>query len=149
VRKVALDSTANANHPVVTQIDTWYGAGNGQFDGQRVPAGWNQTTADADVFRKVVRKSCRGCHITSSLPFDTAAAFRGAAALIGQDIKANRMPHALQTQRLFWQSAQPTTLASYFSSFNDPTLDAAAADIRAGSPNDIVTLDPQLIEASF
>jgi hypothetical protein len=147
VRTVAADVsvTQNPAHPVLTQIDKWYEPGDGVFHGENVPTGW-EAEGDKGVFQSVVRKSCRGCHMTSPLSFDSAEAFRNLGGLIGQDIKNNVMPHALQTQRLFWQSGQPKILADYFS---DNELHGVAADIAAGGPNNIVTLDPHLIQATF
>ncbi|HXI52486.1 MAG TPA: hypothetical protein VNH84_13315 [Candidatus Saccharimonadales bacterium] len=56
------------------------------------------------------------------------------------------MPHALQTQRLFWQSGQPAVLANYFRNNGHPD---GGDYIATGSRTNIVTLDPQLIASTF
>lgn len=145
VRTVAAGVTQNPAHPVVTQIDKWYEAGDGRFHGEAVPTGW-AAPADVGVFQSVVRKSCRGCHMTSGFSFDSAEAFIQSRLDIAQDIKSHAMPHALQTQRLFWQSGQPTILADYFRNKGFPDV---ANDIATAGPTNIVTLDPHLIQASF
>jgi hypothetical protein len=144
VRTVAAN-VKNAEHPVVTQIDKWYEAGNGVFNGEAVPTGW-AAPEDAAVFKSVVRKSCRGCHMTSAFSFDSAEAFIASRTDIRDDIVSHAMPHALQTQRLFWQSGQPAMLANWFKDKNFPDI---AEDIAAAGPTNLVTLDPHLIQASF
>lgn len=137
------------NTSLTSQIDTWYGSSGGatlpanNFDGSRVVAGWQGAVG---VYQSVVRPSCRGCHMTSVVRFDTATDFLNQADSIGTQVKNHIMPHALQTQRLFWQSGQPAALANYF---NGNGHSAAGSDVAAGSPTNIVTLDPHLIPTNF
>lgn len=137
------------NQSLTTQIDAWYGNNSGatlpanNFNGNGIVPGWQGA---AGVYQSVVRRSCRGCHMTSFLRFDSATDFLDNADRIGSDLKGHVMPHALQTQRLFWQSGQPAVLADYF---NNNGHAAAGADVTAGAPTNIVTLDPHLIQSSF
>jgi hypothetical protein len=146
VREVAVGLQ---NESLKSQIDAWYGNSGGatlpanNFNGNGIVSGWQGA---ADVYQKVVRPSCRGCHMTSAVRFDSAADFLSLAPTIGADIKGHVMPHALQTQRLFWQSGQPAVLANYFKNNGQS---AAGDDIAAGSPTNIVTLDPHLIPPTF
>lgn len=136
------------NSSITDQIDAWYG-NNGSatlpandFNGDGVVSGWQNGVG---IYQSVVRRSCRGCHMTSALRFNSETDFLNQAETIGSDIKNHVMPHALQTQRLFWQSGQPTALANYFRSNGHPT---AGDDIAAAGPANIVTLDPHLIVQS-
>lgn len=143
VREVAVGVK---NSSVTDQLDAWYKNTDhlpalpaNKFDGSQVVAGWRGSEG---IYQSVVRPSCRGCHVTSALKFDSATEFLANAELIGTDIRNHVMPHALQTQRLFWQSGQPKQLADYF---NDKLKTQAAIDVAAGSPANIVTLDPHLL----
>jgi len=147
VRQIATRGN-NPGHPIAAQIERWYGAsigGNliGTFNSSAVPPGWD-TNADREVYRQVIRPSCRGCHLASaSLQFEDASTFP--IALAANDLANHAMPHALQTQRLFWQSNQPSILATWFTAKQQPS---AAATLRAAGPGNIVTLDPHLIAAA-
>lgn len=142
VREIAVGV---GNQSLTGQIDAWYG-NNGastlppnSFNGSGVVAGWQGSES---IYQSVVRPSCRGCHMTSVVRFDSAADFLGSADLIASDVAGHVMPHALQTQRLFWQSGQPKQLANYFTS-NGKT--AAGSVVAAAAPTNIVTLDPHLL----
>jgi hypothetical protein len=140
VRHVAQSVSGSSTHPIVKQIDGWYLTGN--FDSNFVPSGWD-TDADRDVYRQVIRPSCRSCHIASPFTFDGVADFPIPTA--SQRLADHSMPHALQTQREFWQSGQPTTLENWFRAKGDT---AAANLLHAAGPGSIVTLDPHLITAA-
>jgi hypothetical protein len=136
------------NSSLTDQIDAWYLNSShaatlpaNNFDGSKVVSGWQGSES---IYQSVVRPSCRGCHMTSQVRFDAAADFLLKAGDIGTDIRDHTMPHALQTQRLFWQSGQPKQLADYFIA-NQKTQ--AATDVTAGSPANIVTLDPHLLSS--
>lgn len=149
VRKVAV---ALGNLAVRDQIDGWYlnpthvSTLRGAFWSSYVPPGWETSAADTNIYRDVVRSACRNCHIASGINFDTAAQFKAFASLIANDVRSNVMPHALQTQRTFWQSPQRLALANYFRSQGDTTN----GDLIAGAdPGKIITLDPQMIMATM
>jgi hypothetical protein len=149
VRKVAV---AQGNISLRDQIDGWYlnpshvSTLRGAFWSPYVPPGWQDSAADTDVYQSVVRTACRNCHIASGISFDTAAQFKALASLIANDVRNNVMPHALQTQRTFWQSPQRLALANYFRSQGDATN----GDLIAGAdPGKIITLDPPMIMATM
>jgi hypothetical protein len=54
------------------------------------------------------------------------------------------MPHALQTQREFWQSGQRDPLETYF---RNSEKSGAADNLHSAGPDTIITLDPQIIAA--
>ncbi len=147
VRKVA---SAAGGTSLVTQLDGWYGNAShlptlsGSFDSSYVPPGWNNSNAERDVYRNVVRRSCRGCHVVSPISFDAASGFP--AASVSNLLLSHSMPHALQTQRQFWQSGQPLALESYFNSIGET---AAASTLHGAGPDRIVTLDPDLIDVTL
>ena len=138
------------NHPIYAQIQGWYGNTNlgslsGNFRPEFVPDGWDDTSEDIVAYRSVVRPSCRACHMASqSFPFNTAASFP--AALASNLLESNSMPHALQTQREFWQSGQPVALETWFTQKGETE---AANTLRAAGPKNIVTLDPHLIATAI
>ena len=152
-RKVAYKSTNNVEHPVVRQIDGWYGNLQSRnqelvhdFDSSYVPDGWDDTADDVAVYRAVVRRSCRGCHVTSAFfPFETASDFAAFGGVIALDVGNHLMPHALQTQRQFWQSSQPLALENYFRVVGQSGI---ADSIKTAGPGRIITLDPPLILAA-
>jgi hypothetical protein len=68
------------------------------------------------------------------------------ASLIAADVRNNVMPHALQTQRMLWQSPQRLALADYFRGQGD----TANGDVIAGAdPGKLIRLDPQMIMATI
>lgn len=150
VRKVAVE-VGGVESPVVQQIDGWYGNTShkttlsGTFNSAYVPPGWSGSSTDIDAYRNVVRPSCRGCHIVSGLNFSDAGSFLALSPLVANDVLANTMPHALQTQRLFWQSSQPLHLENYLRAYG---YSDAANTLRKAGPGRVVTLDPPLIYAA-
>jgi hypothetical protein len=137
--------------PIVKQIDGWYGNSGspiltGNFKSSYVPPGWSGTQQDIDIYRQVVRPSCRGCHLTNAFTFDDAAQFRALSTFVANDISSLKMPHALQTQRDFWQSSQPLYLENYFRSIG--AVDAANT-VRLARPGFVVTLDPPQIMSAL
>jgi hypothetical protein len=153
VRRVAYRSTNDVDHPVVRQIDGWYDnfahrseALLTDFDSSYVPDGWDDTASDITAYQTVVRPSCRGCHITSPFSFESSAQFGALASLIATDLGSHSMPHALQTQRLFWQSGQVNALETYFRAIGQH---AAADALYSADPDLVVTLDPPLILSVF
>jgi hypothetical protein len=164
-RTVAL-TAANVNHPIVQQVDVWHGNTNhaatlvNNFDApglgnNQVPLGWQsnaspQKERDIAVYKAVVRRSCRGCHMAlkssdkPQLGFETANEFLFYADLSAFYIKNHLMPHALQTQREFWQSGQRDPLETYF---RNSEKSGAADNLHSAGPDTIITLDPQIIAA--
>jgi hypothetical protein len=164
-RKVAV-GTANVNHSIVQQIDLWHGNTNhsatlvNNFDAaglgnNKVPPGWEsnaspQKERDIAVYKTVVRRSCRGCHmalknnVKPNLRFETANEFLFYADSSAAFIKLHLMPHALQTQREFWQSGQRDPLETYF---RDSGKSEAANTLHSAGPDTIVTLDPHIMSA--
>jgi hypothetical protein len=163
-----------ASHSIVLQIDGWHGNTNHStilsrnFDdaglgNNYVPKGWledpnadaAQRARDAAVYKTVVRRSCRGCHMSlkhnepnnakPNLRFETATEFRNLSPLSAALIAQHKMPHALQTQRDFWQSGQRDALETYWR--NTPNLSSAADLLHAAGPDRVVTLDPHIIAA--
>jgi hypothetical protein len=156
-RKVAFRSAGYTATAVTTQIDGWYGNVNseilsGNFNAGYVPAGW---ASAPDFYYSVVRRSCRGCHMTlpkldannqlNALRFESSNDFNAYAAASAGALRNHFMPHALQSQREFWLSSQPAKLANYLNS-----VDSAAATLfQSASPLDVVTLDPPAIMAAI
>jgi hypothetical protein len=153
--------------PIANQIDGWYGntehspSLSGNFEPAYVPDGWkaNAPGGDPSAYFNVVRRSCRGCHIATGLPFDDAASFLNLANPVTDpnnpsgppliplvdDLVGHTMPHALQAQREFWLSSQPVQLESYLRAQGKTV---AADRLHAqGGPGTIVTLDPPQIHA--
>lgn len=137
VRDVATLSGTAAGDVIREQLDAWYGDSyvgrvyQQEFDSEAVVSGWS-SPGDKEVFQSVVRPYCRNCHMAGVFSFNSAAAFPSAAAIT--DICNVTMPHALQTSRLFWQSAAPRTLEAYLST-----------DLTSCNPGSYITLDPQMI----
>lgn len=161
VRNVAENSGNNPNNVLSDQIDGWYhntahtttATGSfdlsGSFDSSYLPAGWDSTQTSASVdaanlYRDVVRPSCRGCHLVNSIPFDSEADFVDFASLAVGRITAYQMPQSLQAIRNFWQSDQPSSLENYLRANG---LGTEANSLHAGGPGDVATLDPPLIFA--
>lgn len=155
VRKVAV-GVAGPSTPIVNQIDGWYGnvshspVLSGSFDPAYVPAGWGSAP---DVYFQVARRSCRGCHMTfpnssppNALQFESAQNFIDQGVQIAADLVSHTMPHALQTQREFWQSSQPLQLETFL---RNAGAVGAANLLSGGSATDVVTLDPPLISALY
>jgi hypothetical protein len=151
VRKVAV-VVGGPESPIVTQIDGWYQNSthgstlSGAFSSSYVPPGWSNSQLDTDIYRQVVRPSCRGCHISTGITFSDAASFVAFAPSIANDVQNNVMPHALQTQRLFWQSSQPLALERYLRANGKGTEADIVGKSRAGN---IITLDPPLIMSAL
>jgi len=118
IRAAALSKTSRPLNAISDQLNVWYdrdssGTFLGNFHSERVPAGWDDNNGPtANLYRSVVRPSCRGCHVAliSPIPgiqFNSEPDFTRFASTIASDLVAYRMPQALQTIREFWQSPQP------------------------------------------
>jgi hypothetical protein len=89
-------------------VEGWYGgpALDRSFDGEFVPSGWRPPLAPAEapgLYLDVVKAACRGCHVQTTLPFDTYADFASRAEDIARlTCDEAHMPLALRTYGLFW-----------------------------------------------
>jgi hypothetical protein len=89
-------------------VEGWYGGPSltRPFDGAFVPPGWQPPQAPADapqLYLGVVKASCRGCHVQTTLPFDTYTEFASRVDEIQQRVcDEAHMPLALRTFGLFW-----------------------------------------------
>lgn len=153
VRKVAALSGSPGASSLKAQLDGWYSNTPGSnaktevfenpFNPAFVPAGWSTASS---VYSSVVRGSCRNCHmVQGTFPFDTSAQFLSVANASAVDLCAYRMPHALQSVRLFWQSTEPDALKAFY---NANGQSGAASSLGNCGPGDVATLDPQHIMAS-
>jgi hypothetical protein len=158
VWKVAARSGSDSNGSVKNQLDGWYHNAalhqsdnrsevfENNFDSTFVPAGWQSASS---IYTSVVRPSCRNCHMANVIhPFDTEAQFTPLAGLVASDLCGYRMPHSLQSVRLFWQSGEPAALEAYW---NQPAVgqSGAANQLHGCGPGNVATLDPPAILASF
>jgi len=144
VRKVA-DFSQNAGGTAIkTQLDGWYR--NGTFDSTFVPAGWSANQTAINVYRSVVRRSCRTCHISNAkgVTFDDESTFQQTAVATAGYLCGYQMPHSLQSLRQFWLSTAPADLESYFRAVGQT---AAADQLHGCGPGDVATLDPPLVQA--
>jgi hypothetical protein len=104
---------------------------------------WNHDGVTAAAYTKVVRRSCRACHVSDdAFSFDTESQFRSLALTAASDICNFQMPHSLQTLREFWQSTAPAALESYYRSVGQSV---AADRLHGCGPGTVSTLDPHLI----
>ncbi|MCB9831128.1 MAG: hypothetical protein H6807_01540 [Planctomycetes bacterium] len=150
------EAILSTNPPLAIRelIEGWYGGFGLPDDNQNtrfVPPGW---ASDPELYRAVVAKSCRMCHMGRSSPtldFNAAADFTAQQGkisgplLFGPSPSGFRMPHAERTFERFWLSTspqQPMLLASAFQNgvyvgLGDPAtrlyVDAAAAGANDGS----------------
>ena len=96
-------------------IEGWYGGSTLPLPTQSsdfVPDGWS---GERDVYRTVIARSCRSCHVSRSAPLDFARfddpvnflGFKQLGTLIRLDIAQGRMPHAKRTFEKFWLSTAP------------------------------------------
>lgn len=157
VRLVANEATGSTANPITRQIDGWYA--NGSFDSSWVPSEWDDDADDRNVYQAVVRPVCRGCHISqvgvNGLSFESPLNFlnEGPTYLAGK-LCSLRMPHAHQVTREFWQSRKPLDLETWFRSlstrrrFGVLSTDTGADDLKFCAAKDVVTLDPQFVQAA-
>jgi hypothetical protein len=159
VRRVAALSQSPAGDSVAAQLDLWYQnqvstnvraeVFENAFDSSAVPEGW---AAEPHLYRSVIRRVCRNCHVAVSATFDFASEARflgpnGTNAMTYANLLCRyEMPHALQTVREFWQSPAPSELEGYFRRVGQT---AAADALHRCGPGDVATLDPHLIAASL
>lgn len=89
-------------------IDGWYAGNSATQITSYVPTGWPAGTQD--LYRNVVAKSCRTCHVAiSSLSWSTYESFWRHRGSIGAQVcgSAKQMPLALTTYLSFWLRTQP------------------------------------------
>ncbi len=90
------------------------------FNGEFVPIGWNGRAAHAALYNTVVKKYCRGCHISrgkDDLDWSTHSQFddyRNNGLMKEAVCNALNMPHALVTYLSFWNDADAVRALSGF-----------------------------------
>jgi hypothetical protein len=103
-------------------IGLWYHKTSPPYDSAAVPTGWS---SHQDLYRDVVARSCRTCHVALSdrLDWSKYSNFKQNRPTIKAyvcDGPENRyMPHALITYVNFWQSSGPNSPKS-FGEFSAP-----------------------------
>jgi hypothetical protein len=92
-------------------INGWYGGHglNSTFTNDFVPSGWNQNDNTRQLYKKVVAKTCRTCHISDANPalaFNTYTDFSNFKGLVYDSVcKSHRMPNSEQSLKVFWRSS--------------------------------------------
>ena len=97
-------------------ITRWYTApgtdsfSSSTFLDNRVPFGWDTNGNSRQLYRQVVAKACRTCHISEENPtlaFGTQRDFLLHLPVVTTDVCGPQkyMPQAEQTVRLFWESS--------------------------------------------
>ena len=78
-------------------------------------SGWAAEGAQQDMYRHVIARSCRTCHVTNPvgvLEFNTHADFSGLLGSVEARVCVQGvMPHAKRTHELFWTSIGPSQVA--------------------------------------
>jgi hypothetical protein len=127
----------NPAPPIQELIGLFYPAGMPPFDANATPCGWRQSTgggvcggtfsggtgnaATETLYRGVIAKACRSCHIAqrSDLAWDTykkLAVEQSFGGVGGAVCNSGVMPNSYIAFRNFWRSTsphQPDTLASF------------------------------------
>lgn len=126
----------SAPEPAISALVGQFYNGNGTlpFDQDAVPPAWNLDASTADLYRKVVAKACRTCHLAqpnvdqNSMAWATYEQFRNYRTTIGfavcfgdpvsptfeEDKRFRYMPHANVTFKNFWLDADAhTTLGNF------------------------------------
>ncbi len=92
-------------------IEDWYGGWTrSTFKDDVVPAEWNTNTNDSQLYKNVVAKACRTCHVSDesdSLAFQTPADFSALKTLSYGYVCGDKkyMPQAEQTFKVMWRSS--------------------------------------------
>jgi hypothetical protein len=116
-RLVYFTALGSVNPDANELISGWYG---GSFSGPQffndgfIAAGWTQTGDTRQVYQRVLKPTCRSCHITHGgvLTFGTFENFNLFRALIYERLCVSHgMPNAEQSTKIFWRSdARPQFL---------------------------------------
>jgi hypothetical protein len=155
VWKVATRSQTTQGASVEAQLNGWYHVTTfnpdsrlqyfvNDFDSTYVPSGWAGTQAGINIYRSVIRRSCRTCHVADgpltggSTFLESESVFQFWADTSAYHLCRHEMPHSLQALREFWLSSAPSDLASYW----DGVSPTAAATLRGCGSGDIAPLDP-------
>jgi hypothetical protein len=110
------------------------GTANTKLDPNYIPPGWQKSAAQKDVFTKVIKPYCRGCHMSQSgaLAFTNASDIEGLRATVLSDVcKTHTMPHSQVTTKATWTTGARATLLSYF---GRDDLDATTMSLEACKP---------------
>ena len=137
VQNLMITNTGASRTPILDLIDGWYPGGVGNQDNNYTPPQWG-VAADPqhDLYHKVVKVSCRTCHIAFDSNDDSSGndwnrydqftirrSFIGSYAIgatIATPSSGRVMPHALVTYRNFWIDRQPDHRAEVLWLFDDP-----------------------------
>jgi hypothetical protein len=94
---------------------------NTKFDFNYVPAGWLNSTAQTNVYNKLIKPDCRGCHMSQvngtngGVDMLSASAMEGIRASVLADVcLTHLMPHSQLTTKNGWSSDARAYLLSYF-----------------------------------
>jgi hypothetical protein len=142
-------------------IKGWYG-GPGflspTFQGRFVPTGWRNADDAVDninrrqLYRNVVARSCRTCHIshasdpfTSGLTFGTYDQFSTSAALAYLDVcGTHQMPNAEQSLKVFWRGSGRPQLLNRLALPKGCAVESGTAAVATHSPASAVSGSPLL-----
>jgi hypothetical protein len=109
----AMVKLMNTRPAIVEMIDAMYPQGVGAQGSiatdTQVPAGW---TSQSNLYKNFVTPYCRGCHVASTLSFQTYQDFKNLAPTIRADVcRAHSMPHAEVPFKRIWTPALGFLLA--------------------------------------
>jgi hypothetical protein len=110
------------------------GTSGTKIDPNYIPQGWQRSAAQKEVYTKVIKPYCRGCHMSQSgaLAFTNASDIEGLRATVLNEVcKTHIMPHSQVTTQKAWSSAARATLLSYF---GRDDLDATTLSLEACKP---------------
>ncbi|MCU1349087.1 MAG: domain containing protein [Acidobacteria bacterium] len=89
----------------------WYPGVTTTQDENALAAGWSALPRDQNLYRQVVARACRTCHVAQvfdSLQFKTTTELTDLLPAVDSRVCGQHvMPHARVTHRLFWQSISP------------------------------------------
>lgn len=97
---------------ITNLVEGWYGGQGlpGNYNKDFIPPGWTNSATERDLYSKVIKVSCRSCHVSrnknlSFSAFTNLSAFTKQlkldAVLCGD---SRTMPNALRTFNIFWSS---------------------------------------------
>lgn len=114
------EDIVRATEPLNSSIDEvitgMYSGGPVQSE-DFVVTGWNGQPNEQVMYREVVARTCRTCHVANVFPSLQFTASTQVANLLGQAESRvcvqNVMPHALRTHKNFWTSVGPNMVAQF------------------------------------
>jgi len=94
---------------------------NTKFDFNYVPSGWLNSTAQTNIYNKLIKPYCRGCHMSQAngtnggVDMLSASAMEGIRASVPADVcLTHLMPHSQLTTKNGWSSDARAYMMSYF-----------------------------------